>query len=107
MQNDNSPVGAMNHGVCLRRLARPEVPARVRARRLREHEVVRDVVGAHPLRGPDHQRCPGSLRAHPDGKPTLQLSLHNTQDTPPPVVPFSLVFPYHKLMGGRGWLHAF
>ena len=33
----------------LRHLARPEVPVQVRARRLREHEVVRGVAGAHPL----------------------------------------------------------
>ena len=48
-----------------------KVPVQVRARRLREHEVVRDVVGAHPLRGPDHQRCPGSLRGYADARPTL------------------------------------
>ena len=33
----------------LRHLARREVPVQVRARRLREHDVVRGVVGAHPL----------------------------------------------------------
>ena len=51
----NSLAVSIRSGVRLRHLARPEVPVRVRARRLREHEVVRDV-GSHPLRGPDHQR---------------------------------------------------
>ena len=36
----------------LRHLARREVSVQVRARRLREHEVVRGVVGAHPPVGP-------------------------------------------------------
>ena len=40
----------------LRHLARREVSVQVRARRLREHEVVRGVVGAHPPFGPDHLR---------------------------------------------------
>ena len=40
----------------LRHLARREVSVQVRARRLREHEVVRGVVGAHPPVGPDHLR---------------------------------------------------
>ena len=53
----------------LRHLARPEVLVQVRARRLREHEVVRDVVGARPLRGPEHLRRPGSRRALPDARP--------------------------------------
>ena len=35
------------------------------ARRLREHEVVRGVVGAHPLLGPDHLRRPGLADARP------------------------------------------
>ena len=46
---------SVHNGVRPRHLARPEVPVQIRARRLREHEVVRDVAGAHPLRGPDHR----------------------------------------------------
>ena len=48
------------HGVLLEHvygiLLEGEVPVQVRARRLREHEVVRGVVGAHPPVGPDHLR---------------------------------------------------
>ena len=40
----------------LRHLALREVSVQVCARRLREHEVVRGVVGAHPPFGPDHLR---------------------------------------------------
>ena len=50
----NSTVGAIHNGVRPQHLAGPEVLARVCARCFREHEVVRDVIGAHPLRGPDH-----------------------------------------------------
>ena len=50
------------------------------------------MVEVHPLRGPDDQRYPGSGRAHADVI---------TQDTPPLVVPFSVVLTYQMLMGGR------
>ena len=43
-------------GARLRHLARREVLVQVRARRFGEHEVVRDVVGAHPPVEPDHLR---------------------------------------------------
>ena len=42
------------HGARLRHLARREVSVQVRARRLREHEVVRGVAGAHVPFGLDH-----------------------------------------------------
>ena len=67
----NNPVWSIHDGVRLRHLARPGVPVHVRAHRIREHEVVREVVGAHPFRGPDHRRYLGSVRAHADARPTL------------------------------------
>ena len=47
---------SIHNGARLRHLARREVSVQVRARRLREHEVVRAVAGAHPPFGPDHLR---------------------------------------------------
>ena len=47
---------SIHNGARLRHLARREVPVQVRARRLRENEVVRGVVGAHPPFEPDHLR---------------------------------------------------
>ena len=58
----SSTAGAIHNGVRLRHPVRPEVLAHVCARCVREHEVVRGVVGAHPLRGPYHPRYLGSLR---------------------------------------------
>ena len=56
----NSATGTTHIGARLRHLARPEVLVLVCACFFREHEVVRDVVGAHPLRGlTDHQQCLG------------------------------------------------
>ena len=55
----------------LRHLARPEVPVQVRARRLREHEVLRGVVGAHPLLGPDLLRRLGPRCALVGARPAL------------------------------------
>ena len=52
----NSRFASVHDGARLRHLARPEVPVQVRARRLREHEVVRGVAGAHPPVGPGHLR---------------------------------------------------
>ena len=49
--------GSIHNGARLRHLARREVSAQVRARRLREHEVVRGVAGAHPPFGLDHLRA--------------------------------------------------
>ena len=51
---------------------------RWRARHLREHEVVREVVGEHFIRGPDHQRGPGVSAC------SRKANLVNvmTQDTP-------------------------
>ena len=44
----NSCFVSIHSGARPRHLARPEVLVQVRARRLREHEVARGVVGAHP-----------------------------------------------------------
>ena len=49
----NSRFVSIHNGARLRHLARREVPVQVRARRLREHDVVRGVVGAHPPVGPN------------------------------------------------------
>ena len=55
----------------LRHLARREVSVQVGARRLREHEVVRGMVGAHPPVGPDHLRHVGSRCAVVGARPAL------------------------------------
>ena len=55
----------------LQHLARREVSVQVRARRLREHEVVRGVLGAHPPVGPDHLRHVGPRCAVVGARPAL------------------------------------
>ena len=60
---------SIQNGALLRQLAPPEVLLQVRARRLRVHEVVRSVAGAHPLPKPDHPRRPGCGRAQVGGCP--------------------------------------
>ena len=54
---------SIHNGARLRHLARREVSVQVRARRLREHEVERGVVGAHPPFGPD-RLLQGQLLQH-------------------------------------------
>ena len=86
---NNLVVSSLN-GACQRHLARPEVLVQVRARRLREHEVVRDVVGAHPLRGPIIYDVQGP------GVQGQLCNFHYTRQTATGqdtlAVPFSLVF---------------
>ena len=69
----------------------------VRARRLREHEVVRDVFVDPIINHIWVRACSRRRQAN--------LVAVITQDTPPPVIPFPLVFSSHKLIG-LGWLHA-
>ena len=85
-------------------LARREVSVQVRARRLREHEVVRGVAGAHPPFGPDHLRYVEPGCALVGTRPALQQPSRKTQDTPPLVVPCLRCgsFLCHKSVCGRG-----
>ena len=61
-----------------RHLARREVSVQVRARRLREHEVVRGVAGAHPPFGPDHLRYVEPGCALVGTRPALQQPSRKT-----------------------------
>ena len=82
----------------LRHLARREVSVQVRARSLREHEVVRGVAGAHPPFGLDHRRYvePGVLSWAPGEHCNSHHARHTGQDTL--VVPYLRCgsFLYHK-----------
>ena len=69
----NCTAGAIYNVVRLRHFSRPEILAHVCARCFRKHEVVRDVVGTYPLRGPDHQRSLVSPRAHAVARRTFRL----------------------------------
>ena len=59
----------------LRHLARREVSVQVLARRFREHEVVRGVVGAHLPCGPDHLRFVGPRCALVGARPVVKTHL--------------------------------
>ena len=97
---------SIHNGARIRHLARGEVPVQVRARRLREHEVVRGVAGAHPPFGPDHLRYVEPGCALVGTRPAFKKKQpsRKTQDTPPLVVPClrCCSFLYHKSVDGRG-----
>ena len=114
-----SPLGGANslvvsslNGARLRHLARPEVPVRVRARHLREHEVVREVVVVISRVSACSHGCKANLVTVTTQDTPLLVNTHlsfrsrwsSLQDTL--VVPFSLVFSHHKLMGGRRGGHS-
>ena len=89
---------------CQKHHARREVSVQVRARRFREHEVVRGVAGAHSPFGPDHLRYVEPRCALVGARPALQQPSRKTQETPLLVDPCLRCgsFLYHKSVGGRG-----
>ena len=84
------PQSSSPHGMLLDQ----EVLDQVCARCSPEHKMARDVVGAHPLRGPDHQRCLGLVRAHAVARQTLRLRSR----------PALSVLTNHKLLERCNWL---